>query len=131
MTIHLGRTDVPLLTAPSIAGLGGAVGFLLLAGSLVSSFLAAEAIGEKGRADKEARKAIEQRDEARWNQYVSDMNLAQQAWEEAKLDRTLTLLENHRPKPEDKDNRGWEWHHLWRQCHLDVRTLQGHTDQVS
>ena len=56
--------------------------------------------------------------------YVADMNLAQHAWEEAAVPRVLELLERHRPKPGQPDQRSFEWDYLYRLCHSDLLTLK-------
>jgi WD40 repeat protein/tRNA A-37 threonylcarbamoyl transferase component Bud32 len=53
---------------------------------------------------------------ARKNQYVSDMNLAQQVWEEGNLNGAQTLLRAHIPRPGEADLRGLEWRYLWKLC---------------
>jgi WD40 repeat protein len=127
---------------PTVAGLVAAVVVLLLAGTIISSLLALEAITqarvaeenasqareESVRADRNAADAARQRDEARLHAYVSTMNLAQWAWETRGVGRVQNLLELQRPRqPEDKDLRGWEWHYQWRLCHPELRTFRGHT----
>jgi WD40 repeat protein/serine/threonine protein kinase/tetratricopeptide (TPR) repeat protein len=57
--------------------------------------------------------------------YARDMNLAHQAWHDAQLGHTRTLLDAWRPSAQGaEDMRGWEWHYLDRLCHHDQRTLQ-------
>src|SRR5262249_33235578 len=60
--------------------------------------------------------------------YVSDMSVAQQAWERGDLERVRKLLERNRPGQVEKENyrfggryneltedrRGFEWRYLWR-----------------
>jgi WD40 repeat protein/serine/threonine protein kinase len=63
--------------------------------------------------------------------YASQMNMAQTAWENANLGRVLDLLGPYRNVlPGKRNPRGWEWHYQDRLCHLDLRTLTGHTDWV-
>jgi WD40 repeat protein/tRNA A-37 threonylcarbamoyl transferase component Bud32 len=54
--------------------------------------------------------------------YVSDMNVAQQAWEAANVARVLELLNRHRPQPLQEDLRGFEWYYLWRLCQRSLMT---------
>jgi WD40 repeat protein/serine/threonine protein kinase len=63
--------------------------------------------------------------------YLADMRLAQDAWKNGSVDRVLQLLENHRPKEGQPDLRGFEWYYLWRLCHSDRTTLEGHEGVVS
>jgi len=52
--------------------------------------------------------------------YASDMSLAQQALAMNNLGRAQDLLNRHRPKPGERDLRGWEWRYLWQQCQSDA-----------
>ena len=51
--------------------------------------------------------ASEQR--ARSLLYAADMRLVQQAWDEGNLSRMTSLLDTHRPKPGETDERGFEY----------------------
>jgi WD40 repeat protein/serine/threonine protein kinase len=137
---------------PRVAGLTAAVAALLLAvavGATVSAVqfrqMAQEEVRLRGVAEEEEKKqeylrgvaelkeseALQQRNEARLNLYVSDLNRAHRDWEAANVPRALELLDNHRPRHDnDPDQRGFEWHYLWRLGHPEVLTLQGHVDQV-
>jgi sugar lactone lactonase YvrE len=61
--------------------------------------------------------------------YVSDMNLAQEAYEEGNVQRGLALLERHR----NSEWRGFEWRYLWRLCQQGdaLHTLSVHPGGVS
>jgi WD40 repeat protein len=64
--------------------------------------------------------------------YISDMRLAQRAWEDNQIGRLLELLEGQRPeKTGGEDIRGFEWHYWWRLCHSDLLTLMGHANGVT
>src|SRR5574342_310847 len=64
--------------------------------------------------------------------YVSDMNLAHQALEEETLGRALELLDRYRPRPGEKDLRGWEWRYLRQSCRSDESfSLGGHSNSVA
>ncbi|HNH81203.1 MAG TPA: AAA-like domain-containing protein [Acidobacteriota bacterium] len=74
--------------------------------------------------------AIKQRDRAEQQElskrrllYAAQMNLAQQAWEDANVAQVLELLEAYHPKPGQEDFRGFEWYYLWRLCHTNLMTL--------
>lgn len=59
------------------------------------------------RAERRARRLL----------YLSDMNVAMQAWDAANVGRVLELLERHVPENANApDYRGFEWRYLWRQC---------------
>jgi WD40 repeat protein len=71
-----------------------------------------------------ARKTAEgQRDAARLNLYVSNLNLAQRAWNEPNLAHMRRLLQAQIPQKGEKDLRGWEWHYLWGLCHAERLVL--------
>jgi WD40 repeat protein/tRNA A-37 threonylcarbamoyl transferase component Bud32 len=137
---------------PRVAALTGAVAALLLAvavGATVAAVQFRQMVqeevrlrgvaeqGEKkqehlrGVAELKESEALQQRNEARSNLYVSDMNRAHRDWEAANVPSALELLDNHRPRHDsDPDQRGFEWHYLWRLGHPDGLTLPGHVDQV-
>ncbi|HEV3261906.1 MAG TPA: protein kinase [Gemmataceae bacterium] len=123
---------------PAVAALL-AVLALVVTGSLLALtglWLRAEeqrAAAVKAKEGEEEAKDLAQKRyrEARSNLYVSHMNLAQRAWEQAHMDRMPELLAGWRPRhAEDKDLRGFEWYYLWRLCHAEFLTLKGHTDAV-
>jgi len=60
---------------------------------------------------------IVSKDEIRRNLYFAQMNLAQQAFELAAIDRTNQLLDLQVPSPGETDFRGFEWNYLWQQTH--------------
>jgi WD40 repeat protein len=105
---------------PRVASLSAAMVSLLIAlavGSMVAAFHIAAARDEADRKATEAQQAKTQleveRDEARWNAYVADINLAQRAWEAGQVVRARALLNKQRPRNAgDKDLRGWEWYYL-------------------
>jgi len=75
-------------------------------------------------ADRERQEAKRQRDSATKQLYVSQMNLAQRAWDENNIGRARELLESQTPEhTRNVDLRGWEWHYLWRLSHSERRTL--------
>jgi uncharacterized protein with WD repeat len=114
---------------PVVAGLTAAVAVLLVAGTAVSSYfavladkqaddarkMAVEALEQKARADEEAERR-------RCQLYISDINVAQQAWEAANVGRVLDLLNRHRPAQGQHDLRGFEWYYLWRLCQRSLMT---------
>jgi eukaryotic-like serine/threonine-protein kinase len=90
-----------------------------------------EAFQEKRRADERAAEAERNEGQARNRLYVSDMRLAQQAWDDAQIGRLLELLDGQRPeRTGGTDLRGFEWYYGWRLCHSDLLTLKGHTGVV-
>jgi WD40 repeat protein len=99
---------------------------------------ALNATEEAGRADQEAQNAAKEAQRARDEKlladrrlYVAEMNLAQQAWEEGRVDLTQQHLQETVPKrPEDPDLRGFEWSYQDRLRQSDLRTLSGHTSPI-
>ena len=84
--------------------------------------VAAQKNAERAQAN-EARmreRAEQQELEARQRAYASDMNVAKQALDENNLGRAQELLDRQRPRPGQKDLRGWEWRYLWQQCRSDA-----------
>lgn len=66
-------------------------------------------------------------DLAEYRLYCADMNLIQREWEANAIDHVRELLEETRANK----SRGFEWGYWNRLCHLDLRTLSGHTDMIS
>jgi serine/threonine protein kinase/WD40 repeat protein len=76
---------------------------------------------ERDRALTAESEAISRRDEAekvrqslRRSLYVSDLQLAEEAWESGNVVRMRELLDGQRPRPGEDDLRGFEWHYLRR-----------------
>jgi WD40 repeat protein/serine/threonine protein kinase len=83
-----------------------------------------EALDAKAEADR-------QRDAARLTAYASGMQLTQRAWDESNVVRARELLEEVPREAAGRDLRGFEWYHLFRVCHVEMRTLEGHTHHVT
>jgi WD40 repeat protein/tRNA A-37 threonylcarbamoyl transferase component Bud32 len=63
--------------------------------------------------------------------YFSRINMADRAWQEARVGRMLGLLEEQRRGPlSGEDYRGFEWYYLWRLGHGSRDTFRGHTGEV-
>ena len=88
------------------------------------------AIAKGNEARRERIAAFKQRDEARRNLYVSQMNLVQRSWEEATLGPASGMLDYWQPTDRSEDFRGFEWYYLWRLYHSDRLTLRGHSAPV-
>jgi WD40 repeat protein/serine/threonine protein kinase len=84
-----------------------------------------KALAEKRKTEADEQKTLaEERSEAnRRLLYVSQINLAEQAWEQANITQLDELLENQIPKPGQDDLRGFEWYYLWRLSHRDTLKL--------
>src|SRR5262249_32823524 len=64
--------------------------------------------------------------------YISDMRLAQQAWEQVQIGQLLKLLDGQRPEHTGgEDLRGFEWSYWDRLCHSERRKLTGHGGAVA
>src|SRR6185436_4616799 len=50
---------------------------------------------------------------ARLNEYVADINLAQQSLAAGNYGRAVELLDKHRRGPNEINLRGFEWRYLW------------------
>jgi WD40 repeat protein/tRNA A-37 threonylcarbamoyl transferase component Bud32 len=90
---------------PLVAGLTLTAAVLLLAGTAVSTFFAAEA----DRRAKDAARRL----------YIADLRQVQQAWQLGQLDRVRGLLDG-------QDLRGFEWDFWDRQWHQNLSPLRGH-----
>lgn len=97
-------------------------------------------VAEKSRAEAERQRratldqeavASEREERVRCYLYASDMKQAFAAWNSFHLGESLELLSRHRPKPQEKDLRGFAWYYLWRLCHSERLTLRGHSGDVS
>ena len=63
--------------------------------------------------------------------YISDMNLAQKAFEDNALARGHELLNSYLPAFNVRDDlRDFDWYYLWGLHHHESATLRGHTDYV-
>ena len=121
---------------------GFAVAAALLLGTTVSVWQAVratqakrDALAARQQAEVNEKKAVEEQASeaqlrrqaeaeelaARQRAYGSDMNVARQALDENNLGRALDLLNRQRPRPGQKDLRGWEWRYLWQQTRSDAR----------
>jgi WD40 repeat protein len=122
---------------PLVAGLTAAVACTLLTGSIISTWQAVRAIAAERRADKKADEAIAEKDRAdeqakllRRQVYFLHMNLAQAAWEDARIGRLLELLGEHEPKLGEPDLRGFEWQYWNHLAHSYLLNLKGHKGAV-
>ncbi|HZV08045.1 MAG TPA: protein kinase, partial [Gemmataceae bacterium] len=139
------RNKVALLTAALVAA-------ALVLGTAVSVWQALRATAAEGearrneetaqdqkRAADDAKQEAEKRgdeltalnDTLRRANYIADMNLARVSWDENNLARGRELLDKHRPRPREKDLRGFEWHYLNRLLHGQELIVKAHGDRVT
>jgi WD40 repeat protein/serine/threonine protein kinase len=109
---------------------------ILLLILIIGSPLVVYRINQARKAETKQRLlAEENRERADQNLYDSDMSLAQHAWDEGDLGRTVSLLEAHRPQvgeKDRKDRRSFEWFYFRNLCEGDPHlTLRGHTQAVN
>jgi WD40 repeat protein/serine/threonine protein kinase len=137
---------------PLVAGLSAAVLLVALGGFLGvlgqwQAAVAHQKVAEENakQAWENEREANKQRDDARDfaeqlratqaelknTLYAAHMNLAQHAWAANNVGLARELLEKYRPKLGESDLRNFEWRYLYRLCHPDLLTLQGHTGEVT
>jgi WD40 repeat protein/serine/threonine protein kinase len=82
-----------------------------------------EAQKQRGEAQtqRDAVKALN--DQLRRTLYSAEMNVAYGAWQTGGAQRVRDLLEKHRPREDETDLRGFEWHFLYRLSHGELLTL--------
>ena len=130
---------------PGLAGALGAAALFLLLGTVISSLFgvqalaaaksaeqeATNALAQAKRADREAEIAREAKQSSDRRYYASEMKLASLEAEAGRMGLVRQRFREHEPhEANDPDLRGFEWYYLQRLCHLDLRTLRGHTDGV-
>jgi len=110
------------------------IAIVLVAATVISTVAAIRAIRAEGEQrslrataenaqakEAQAREEAQRHEiEARRNAYASDMNVAKLALDGNNLGRARELLDRHRPKEGEEDQRGWEWRHLWQQTRSDA-----------
>ncbi|HYV36666.1 MAG TPA: protein kinase, partial [Gemmataceae bacterium] len=133
-----GRKNPLVATLSAAIVLVAALGFVGVFGQLQV------AVAHEQQAKKNEQAAQKERDEVkalneklkaiqaelRSTLYAAHMNLAQHAWEAGAIGRVRELLEQHWPKPEETDLRGFEWHFQYRLCYPELLTLKGHASYV-
>ncbi|MBK8000957.1 MAG: protein kinase [Verrucomicrobia bacterium] len=104
-----------------------AIAITLLTGATLSTWLAIRATNAEQvalgsqkleanlRRQAEADKAL-----ARLNEYVADINLAQQSLDDGNYGRAVQLLDKHQAVPGETDLRGFEWRYLWQRSRGDA-----------
>jgi WD40 repeat protein len=104
---------------PVVASLSAATAALVLAVAIGSPIAAFRIAREKELAQTKAA-------EAQRNLYISNMRLAQQAWERYDLRRLQRLLYETGTYPDH----GFEWYYWQRLAHLELKVLPGHTQDI-
>jgi WD40 repeat protein/serine/threonine protein kinase len=123
---------------PVTASLSAAL-LILLVAVAVGSTVAALYLNEKESearhnadlADEARRIAVFQKEKARFNQYVAQMNLAQREYETNNIGHVQELLAAQVPRGGDTtDLRGFEWHYWQRMANRELLTLRGNPGVV-
>jgi WD40 repeat protein/serine/threonine protein kinase len=106
-----------------------AIAATLLLGMTFSTWQAVRATRAEHRAETSQRqetvlRRLAEQEEAgsQLNEYVADINLAQQSVTAGNLGRAVQLLDKHRPQHGAPDLRGFEWRYLWQLCQGDQHT---------
>jgi WD40 repeat protein/serine/threonine protein kinase len=119
-----------------------ALAAILVAGAGISTWQAvrattAEHIAESSRKLEAGlrRHAQQATEAARLNEYVADINLAQQSLASGNYGRAVQLLNKHQPKPGEPDLRGFEWRYLWDRSrgdeHVAFAALDGPVQSIA
>jgi DNA-binding beta-propeller fold protein YncE/tRNA A-37 threonylcarbamoyl transferase component Bud32 len=110
---------------------GLTVGLVLLAAAADEEARARKKAEEKENEATEQRDAAhEQRNQARRNLYIAQMNLVQREYEANNIAHVQELLDAQASWPADgEDLRGFEWYYWIRLAHPQSRTLEGHAAQ--
>ncbi|HKS40211.1 MAG TPA: hypothetical protein VJX74_06320, partial [Blastocatellia bacterium] len=105
-------------------------GLILL--SLVAVTAAIFALIQKRVAEEQASEAVKKERTVRQLLYVSDMNLAQEAFDKNDRKRGYELLNTYLLTPDAPSNdiRCFDWYYLWRLTHNESATLNGHSAYV-
>ena len=103
-----------------------AVLFALVMGAALSTYWAvsagraeADALGLQNQERQLRRQAEQEKNSARLNEYIADINLVQQSLAAGNYGRATQLLQKHRPQPGQPDLRGFAWRYLWQICQGD------------
>ncbi len=116
---------------PGTALLIGGIAAALVMGTGISTYFAVRATRGERAADNHARIALERKDESDRRRYVAEYRWAMQKWREGHIAEVRTILHDLEPREvDDPDLRHFEWYYLQRLCHLELRTLEGHTAAV-
>jgi len=102
----------------------------LIAGVAISTWQAirathAEHAAEHSRNEELSlrRQSEEEKAAAELNEYVADINLAEESLKDGNYGRAVQLLTKHDPRPGEPDLRGFEWRYLWQQSRGDHHSV--------
>ncbi len=120
----------------------GAIAATLIVGAILSTWLAVRATRAEHTAENAEKRETRLRKQAekdgalaRLNEYVADINLAQQSLTAGNLGRAVQLLDKHKPQRGERDLRGFEWRYLWQLCqgdeHVSLPTQDGAVQSIA
>jgi eukaryotic-like serine/threonine-protein kinase len=109
---------------PVVASLMALAAFSMILGTAISLYFAQQAHERAVVAIQNEGRARRERETARRNQYVAEMNLVQRAWRDVEMARVRSLLRAQAPQSDsDTDFRGPEWHYWNRLANDDLATI--------
>ena len=112
-------------TAATLVGVSVLAGLMLIGLAVAANYNGLLRAALMAEADQRAeaqrqRVWVEERErDTRRYWYAADIGLAGRYWSAGRRARAVELLERHVTAPQSDDIRGFEWHYLWRLCHLD------------
>jgi WD40 repeat protein len=119
-----------LVTAAAAAAVVALIG--LASGLVLLAAAAQREVQARNKAEDNEKTATEQRNEARRNLYIAQMNLVQREYEANNLAHVRELLEAQSSWPPGaEDMRGFEWYYWNQLAHQELRTLEGHAVWVT
>jgi WD40 repeat protein/serine/threonine protein kinase len=110
---------------PKVAALSSIIALSLIVLAIVSTTLMARAWRERDRAEANEQVALFNEDVARRGRYAAEMNLAQRALQDGQLSSAEEFLHRYEGAGRDSELRGFEWHHLDRLRHPELRAWPG------
>ena len=107
------------------------IAFSLIGGTVLSTYFALRAGRGEREAIEQARIATERKEESDRRRYVAEFRWGLQKWKDGRINEVRDILHALEPaEPNEPDLRHFEWHYLERLCHLELRTIQGHTAPI-
>jgi WD40 repeat protein/serine/threonine protein kinase len=115
-------TAVAIITVAILTGAGISLSEAVRATRAEKRALLAQAqeTRQRQQAEKERRRAEEGEASSRLNEYVADINLAQEALADGNYGNARKSLAKHIPAPGAPDLRGFEWRYLWQLARGDA-----------
>src|SRR5262249_30382944 len=118
------RNKVGLATTAVVAA-------ALILGIAISIWQAKRAFRAETQEELQRTVAQQQESAAQQSRYQARMSLAQQAWQRRDIRGVLEHLNAVSLGPGQPDLRSVGWYYLWRRCHGDRLSFQGHAEAVT